>query len=127
MPSSVVIPQSGEVNIPNYRVVGVRVHCVQIPDAVNILEHWIKERSAVHYVCPTGMHGVSEALKEPELRKILNAADLITTDGTPLVWLARKHGYSYMKRRVYGPELMGTFLAETGSKYKHFFYGNKVS
>jgi len=124
---SIPIPEHGEVDIPKFHVLGVRVHAVQIPDAVKILEHWIHERSSVHYVCPTGMHGVSETLKEPELRKILNAADLITTDGTPLVWLARKNGYAYMKRRVYGPELMGTFLKETGSKYKHFFYGNKVS
>lgn len=35
------------------------------------------------------LHGVSETLKYPELRQILNAADLITTDGTPLVWLVR--------------------------------------
>jgi N-acetylglucosaminyldiphosphoundecaprenol N-acetyl-beta-D-mannosaminyltransferase len=124
---TIPIPEKGEVDIPNFRVLGVRVHAVQIPDAVRILEHWIRERSAVHYVCPTGMHGVSETLKAPELRDILNAADLITTDGTPLVWLARKNGYAYMKRRVYGPELMGTFMKETGSKYKHFFYGNRAS
>ena len=28
-----------------------------------------------------------------------------------------------MRRRVYGPELMETFCRETGSKYRHFFYG----
>ena len=127
MSSSVVIPESGEINIPNFRVLGVRVHALQIPDALRVIDHWIQERRAVHYVCPTGMHGVSETLKHPELREILNAADLITTDGTPLVWLARKHGHHHMHRRVYGPEMMGTLLRETGPKYKHFFYGNRAS
>jgi N-acetylglucosaminyldiphosphoundecaprenol N-acetyl-beta-D-mannosaminyltransferase len=125
--SSLTIPESGEVTIPSFEVLGVRVHAVQIPDAINIIEHWIRERNGVHYVCPTGMHGVSETLKHPELKDILNGADLISTDGTPLVWLARLNGYDYMKRRVYGPEMMGTFLRETGSKYKHFFYGNRAS
>ena len=40
----------------------------------------------------------------------------------PLVWLGRLHGHS-MRRRVYGPEVMETFCRETGSGYRHFFYG----
>jgi N-acetylglucosaminyldiphosphoundecaprenol N-acetyl-beta-D-mannosaminyltransferase len=127
MSSRVVIPESGEISIPSFRVLGVRVHAVQIPDALKIIDHWIREHRAVHYICPTGMHGVSEAVKHPEFRKILNAADLITPDGTPLKWLARKHGFKYVRRRAYGPEMMGTLLRETGPKYKHFFYGNRAS
>ena len=41
----------------------------------------------------------------------------------PLVWLGRLQGFKHMRRRVYGPELMETFCRETGSKYRHFFYG----
>jgi N-acetylglucosaminyldiphosphoundecaprenol N-acetyl-beta-D-mannosaminyltransferase len=52
----------------------------------------------------------------------LNEADLVVPDGMPLVWLGRKNGFK-IKRRVYGPELMETFCRETGSKYRHFFYG----
>jgi N-acetylglucosaminyldiphosphoundecaprenol N-acetyl-beta-D-mannosaminyltransferase len=43
----------------------------------------------------------------------------------PLVWLGRWHGHP-LKRRVYGPELMETFCRETGSTYRHFFYGGST-
>jgi N-acetylglucosaminyldiphosphoundecaprenol N-acetyl-beta-D-mannosaminyltransferase len=127
MSSGVVIPESGEVTIPSFRVVGVRVHAVQIPDVLRIIDHWIHERKAVHCVCQTGMHGASEAIKYPKLREMLNAMDLNNPDGVGTTWMARVHGFKHMKRRVYGPELMGTLFRETGPKYKHFFYGNRVS
>ena len=52
--------------IPSYRVLGVRVNGVQIPDAIQILESWIHARGRARYVAVTGMHGVSEA-REKEL------------------------------------------------------------
>ncbi len=125
--SGIVIPESGEMTIPNFRVVGVRMHPLQIPDILRIINHWIQEHRGVHRVCQTGMHGASVAIADPKLREMLNAADLNNMDGTPMRWLARIHGFKFAKRRAAGPELMGTLLRESGPKYKHFFYGNRVS
>jgi N-acetylglucosaminyldiphosphoundecaprenol N-acetyl-beta-D-mannosaminyltransferase len=108
---------------PSFRVLGVRVHAVQIPDAVSQMEQWIEEREGCHYVAVTGMHGVMEAQHDPGFKRILNTADLVVSDGMPLVWAGRRYGFS-MKRRVYGPELMMTFCQQTAHKgYRHFFYG----
>lgn len=107
-----------------FKVLGVRVDAVQISDVVAQMKRWISERSDSHFVAVTGMHGVSEAHKNPRFRKILNAADLVVPDGMPLVWLGRWHGHP-IRRRVYGPELMETFCHETGPKYRHFFYGGR--
>jgi N-acetylglucosaminyldiphosphoundecaprenol N-acetyl-beta-D-mannosaminyltransferase len=68
------------------------------------------------------MHGIAESRTDGEYRCALDFADLVVPDGMPLVWLGRWHGHS-LKRRVYGPELMETFCRETGSAYRHFFYG----
>jgi N-acetylglucosaminyldiphosphoundecaprenol N-acetyl-beta-D-mannosaminyltransferase len=117
------------VTIPSYRVLDVRVDAVQIPDAVQILESWIQERSQEHeqgparYVAVTGMHGVSVSREDAEFGNILGHASLVVADGMPLVWLGRLQGFKQMRRRVYGPELMETFCRDTGSKYRHFFYG----
>jgi N-acetylglucosaminyldiphosphoundecaprenol N-acetyl-beta-D-mannosaminyltransferase len=127
MSSGVVIAESGEVTIPSFRVLGARIHAVQIPDVLRIVDHWINERKGVHIVCQTGMHGASEAVSHPKLREMINDADLNNPDGAPMTWLARLHGFKHVKRRAYGPEVMGTLLRETGPKYKHFFYGNRVS
>jgi N-acetylglucosaminyldiphosphoundecaprenol N-acetyl-beta-D-mannosaminyltransferase len=74
------------------------------------------------YVAVTGVHGVSEAQKDPLLREILNHALLCTPDGMPMVWMGRLQGKAI--RRVYGPDLMLN-LCEHSATYRlsHFFYG----
>lgn len=107
----------------SFKVLGVRVDAVQIPDAVARMQEWIHARDGAHYIAVTGMHGVTEAQHAPEMKRILNAADLVVPDGMPLVWLGRLRGLP-MRRRVYGPELMLAFCERTeGSGFRHFFYG----
>ena len=107
----------------SFKVLGVRVDAVQIPDVVAQMERWIQQRAKSHYIAVTGMHGVTEAQQDPCFKDILNAADLVVPDGMPLVWLSRIRGHS-LKRRVYGPELMLSFCDQTAPKvYRHFFYG----
>jgi N-acetylglucosaminyldiphosphoundecaprenol N-acetyl-beta-D-mannosaminyltransferase len=127
MSSGVVISESGEVTIPSFEVLGVRVHAVQIPDALRIIDHWITEHKTSHSVCQTGMHGAAQGVKNRRLREMINGMDLNNPDGMPMVWLARLHGFKNVKRRAYGPEVMGTLLRETGPKYRHYFYGNRIS
>jgi N-acetylglucosaminyldiphosphoundecaprenol N-acetyl-beta-D-mannosaminyltransferase len=109
-------------DLKSFRALGIRVDAVQIPDAIARLEDWIREPNGTRYVAVTGMHGVTEALDDCHFRDVLLAADLVVPDGMPLVWLGRLHGYP-LRRRVYGPELMDTFCKQTGSRYRHFFYG----
>jgi N-acetylglucosaminyldiphosphoundecaprenol N-acetyl-beta-D-mannosaminyltransferase len=109
-------------NPKSFRVLGVRVDAVQIPDVVELMERWIVARSACHFIAFTGMHGISETRSDPSFKQILNSADLVVADGMPLVWLGRWRGHA-LRRRVYGPELMETFCRETGHLYRHFFYG----
>jgi N-acetylglucosaminyldiphosphoundecaprenol N-acetyl-beta-D-mannosaminyltransferase len=106
----------------SYKVLGVRVDAVQIPDAIAEVEQWIQDRGPSRYVAVTGMHGVSESQRNPHFREILQEAGLVVADGMPLVWLGRWHGHD-MRRRVYGPELTQSFCHATGDKYRHFFYG----
>ncbi|MFZ0954509.1 MAG: WecB/TagA/CpsF family glycosyltransferase [Candidatus Sulfotelmatobacter sp.] len=108
--------------VSSFKVLGVRVHAVQIPDVVGQMRDWIAERDGCHFIAVTGMHGVTEAQREPYFKKILNEADLVVPDGMPLVWLGQHYGHP-LQRRVYGPELMQTFCCTTGGQYRHFLYG----
>lgn len=108
---------------PSFRVLGVNVNAVQIPEVVTLIERWIAERAPLRYIAVTGMHGVMEAWDDPEFRHILNHASLIVPDGMPLVWLGRHRGFP-LSRRVYGPELMLKFCQQTATQgHRHFFYG----
>jgi len=105
-----------------FKVLGVRVHAVQIPNVVEQMKAWIAERDGCHFIAVTGMHGVTEAQRDPHFKTILNEADLVVPDGMPLVWLGKRQGHP-LRRRVYGPELMQTFCRDTASQYRHFLYG----
>jgi N-acetylglucosaminyldiphosphoundecaprenol N-acetyl-beta-D-mannosaminyltransferase len=127
MPLETIIENADESNTnlcqAYYKVLGVRVDAVQIPDVIARLKEWIARREECRFVAVTGMHGVTEAQHDAEFKTILNSAGLVVPDGMPLVWIGRLHGFE-MGRRVYGPELMETFCKETAKKgYRHFFYG----
>ena len=106
-----------------FRVLGVQVNAVQIPGAIERMLEWIAARDGSRYVAVTGMHGVTEARRDPGFRATLNQADMVVPDGMPLVWLGRVRGHR-LRRRVYGPELMLEFCRTTASRgLRHYFYG----
>lgn len=106
-----------------FSVLGVRVNAVQISDVITRIERWIAQRRKCHYIAVTGMHGIMEAQHHASFKEVLSCASLVVPDGMPLVWLARAKGY-FLKRRVYGPELMAAVCDEGRSRgIRHFFYG----
>jgi N-acetylglucosaminyldiphosphoundecaprenol N-acetyl-beta-D-mannosaminyltransferase len=103
-------------------VLGVGISALNLDTAVEALRKALEENRK-GYVCVTGVHGVSEAQKEPEFRRILNQAFLNTPDGMPMVWMGRAQGFRHMGR-VYGPDLMlRLFELSQVPGFTHFFYG----
>jgi N-acetylglucosaminyldiphosphoundecaprenol N-acetyl-beta-D-mannosaminyltransferase len=103
-------------------VLGVKVSAVNIPLALEIVDEWIQNK-AQHYVTITGVHGVIESQRDPEIRKIHNQAGMVTPDGMPMVWANHLQG-NKQTSRVYGPDFMLAVCEASKEKgYKHFFYG----
>jgi N-acetylglucosaminyldiphosphoundecaprenol N-acetyl-beta-D-mannosaminyltransferase len=103
-------------------VLGVKVSPVSLAGAVDTIEEWIA-RGARQYVCVTGVHGVMESQRDPELLEIHNRAGLVTPDGMPLVWISRRQGFGGVTR-VYGPDLMVECCRRSvEGGYRHFLYG----
>ena len=75
------------------------------------------------YVAVTGVHGVSEAQRDPQLMQILNNALLCTPDGMPMVWMGKLQGHRSIER-VYGPDLMLNICQHSVAEgFTHFLYG----
>jgi len=109
--------------VPSFQLLGVRVHAVQMSEAIERLRSWIDSQDGVNrYVAVTGMHGIAESRESEYFRSVLNDADLVVPDGMPLVWVGRLLGYG-LRKRVCGSELMAHFCESTGSTYRHFFFG----
>ena len=85
-------------------VLGVGVSAVNMDMAVAEVSRWV-EQGEHHYVCVTGVHGVMESQRDPELLGIHNESGLTTPDGMPMVWAGHRAGADWMGR-VYGPDLM---------------------
>jgi N-acetylglucosaminyldiphosphoundecaprenol N-acetyl-beta-D-mannosaminyltransferase len=105
-----------------FDVLGVGVSAVDMASAVAQIATWI-ERGERHYVCVTGVHGVMESQRDPDLRRIHNQSGLTTPDGMPMVWAGHWAGLPDV-RRVYGPDLMLS-LCEVAAqrRWSSYFYG----
>ncbi|HEX4125647.1 MAG TPA: WecB/TagA/CpsF family glycosyltransferase [Tepidisphaeraceae bacterium] len=107
---------------PVCNVLGVGVSAINLDRAVSTIAGWIDRREH-NYVCVTGVHGVMESQRSPELKRIHNDAGMVTPDGMPMVWLSQLGGFSDVSR-VYGPDLMEAVCTQSVAKgWRHYFYG----
>lgn len=103
-------------------ILGVAVSALDLPQATDLVIDCVAQKRRIG-VTVTGVHGVIEALDDPEFRTILNRSDLCVPDGVPLVWLSRRRGFPDVGR-VFGPDLMlavSARMAHAGGKA--FYYG----
>lgn len=85
------------------QVLGQHLDAVNYQQAVESVLCWARAGES-RYVCVTNVHVVMEGWDRPAYRAVVNAADLITPDGVPLVWCLRALGLK-SATRVYGPDL----------------------
>jgi N-acetylglucosaminyldiphosphoundecaprenol N-acetyl-beta-D-mannosaminyltransferase len=98
------LPASGSgVDLQQRYVLGQRLDATDYADATARVVDWAR-RGESRYVCLSNVHMVMQGWDDPNFRQIINAADLITTDGVPLVWCLRALGVP-LAVRVYGPDL----------------------
>ncbi len=103
-------------------VLGIGISVVNMERAVRAIHDWI-DRGERRYVCVTSVHGVMESQSCGELRRIHNAAGMVTPDGMPLAWMLKLAGHT-ASDRVCGPELMpAVFSASQARGDRHFLYG----
>jgi N-acetylglucosaminyldiphosphoundecaprenol N-acetyl-beta-D-mannosaminyltransferase len=110
-------------SIARVDVLGVGISAIDPDDALAEITRWIDDGHE-HYVCVTGVHGVMEAQRDPELVRIHNESGLTTPDGMPMVWAARYAGASNVQR-VYGPDLMLAVCARAAERgWAGYLYGS---
>ena len=81
----------------------MRVDATSYPHAAQEVLRWAHGGES-RYVCVATVNNVIEAYDDPRFRAIMEAADLVTPDGMPLVWGLRLLGVGGATR-VYGPDL----------------------
>jgi len=97
------------VRLPDHRtILGVRVHATTYQDATQRIVDWAREKHS-GYVCCAAVNNIMEARRSSEYQAVMDQADLVTSDGMPLVWMLRCLG-ARSATRVYGPDLVPLVL-----------------
>lgn len=110
------------VEIERVNVLGIGISVLDQRRAREFLFEAVREGRR-GYVTVTGVHGVSEAQKDPELREIFHHAMLVTPDGMPMVWMGKLQGFKSIER-VYGPDLMLNLCEHSVAHgFTHFLFG----
>jgi len=101
--------------IEGRQVLGVRVDATNYFEATRRIVEWAREKRSC-YVCCAAVNNIMEALSAPDYKIVMDQADLVTSDGMPLVWMLWALGVEEASR-VYGPDLTERVLeaaAEAG-------------
>jgi N-acetylglucosaminyldiphosphoundecaprenol N-acetyl-beta-D-mannosaminyltransferase len=114
-------------------VIGVGISATSYRQTVDICEKWIAatheggSAGPARFVTVTSVHGIVTAFFDKNFRSILNASDICTPDGMPVVWAMKSFGVSG-QTRVYGPTLT-LQLCERAAQAGHriFLYGARES
>jgi N-acetylglucosaminyldiphosphoundecaprenol N-acetyl-beta-D-mannosaminyltransferase len=85
------------------RILGMRVDATSYAHASHEILRWARQGES-RYVCVATVNNVIEAYDNPGYQAVIEAADLVTPDGMPLVWGLRLLGVAGATR-VYGPDL----------------------
>lgn len=108
---------------PRVNVLGVGITPTNLPEASESVVYAARTPGFLGYVTVTGVHGVMESQRQPDLLEIHNESFLSVPDGMPMVWVGKWSGFTGMGR-VYGPDLMLRVFQQTGgSGYSHFLFG----
>jgi len=100
----------------------VSLSAMTLKSARDRVANWIKTGQK-HYVNICTADTVVQCYDRPDMAKIVMNAGMATTDGMPLVWMAKHFGFTD-STRVYGPDLMLELCALSEEQgYSHYFYG----
>ena len=106
----------------NRSVLGVRIDATSYAGATDQVLSWAR-RGESRYVCCAAVNNIMEARRSPDYRVVMDRADLVTSDGMPLVWMLRGLGVR-SATRVYGPDLTRCLLeAAANAGIPVGFYG----
>ncbi len=105
-----------------YDILNVPVNVQTFAEAISQLETWLQKGERC-FVSTCTVYTIMTAQDDPAALRALQHADMVTTDGMPLVWLQKRAGYAGAER-VYGPDLFLELCARTANRpVSHFFLG----
>ncbi|MEZ4681166.1 MAG: WecB/TagA/CpsF family glycosyltransferase [Caldilineaceae bacterium] len=107
-------------------ILGAPIDDINMDEALNRIDNFIQIGRATqkgHQIATINADFVVKSLADPELRRILQEADMATADGMPLVWSARLLGVP-LEGRVTGADMVPALAKRAAERgYSIYFLG----
>lgn len=105
-----------------FNLLGIHLTGTTLADASKTLIQWAREKTR-RFVLVFAVDPLLHAHDDPALRDLANRADMVLTDGMPLVFVGRKFARLPITR-CYGPDVMLRVFDEGRAVgIRHFLYG----
>ncbi|MBW4658830.1 MAG: WecB/TagA/CpsF family glycosyltransferase [Drouetiella hepatica Uher 2000/2452] len=109
---------------PIQNVIGFPVTALPFDAQISLVMKWASARLS-KYVCVANVHMLMEAHTDPSFASVLEAADMVTPDGMPLVWLMKLMGVPHQDR-VAGMDIFLALCKQASTEgISVFFLGSK--
>lgn len=105
---------------PTCRVIGFPVTALSFDTQIALMLDWAKHRLS-KIVCIANVHMLIEAHRNASFADVLKAADIVTPDGVPLVWMLRLLGVANQDR-VAGMDLLPAICHRAPSQGVSIFF-----
>lgn len=104
------------------KLLNTYVDNLTMQEAIAKIDELIKENRCAYVVTPNTDH-IVQLETDAELRKVYENADLVLTDGKPLLWIAKLYN-TPIKEKISGSDLFPLLCKHAAEKgYKMFFLG----
>ncbi len=93
------VPQlmESDSNLDCVSILGVRVHCVDMAKTMETIRRYIADGNP-HMLVTADASGVSLAQRDKDFKEIVNTADLVTPDGSGILWAGKRLGTPLIER-----------------------------
>ena len=104
------------------KFMNIEIDNLTMNETLQRIDALVKKKKNSYIVTPNVDH-IMQLQKDKELKEIYDNADLILTDGKPLIWIGKYYGIT-IKEKISGSDLF-PLLCELAAKrnYKMFFLG----
>lgn len=105
---------------PAVNLLGIDIDAISNAEALDQIERWIAARNRPHLVMTPDTTALMHAQSVAELRRAYRQADLVTADGTGLVWASRQLGRP-LPERVTGIDLLNALCQRSAERRDRVF------
>jgi N-acetylglucosaminyldiphosphoundecaprenol N-acetyl-beta-D-mannosaminyltransferase len=117
---------SSEGRLPVQRVIGSPLTALSFDAQMQVIVEWAKRRLS-KMVCVANAHMLVEAHWNSEFAEVLEKADIVTSDGMPIVWMMKLLGVRTQQRVAGMDMLMALCRLSTQYNLKIYFLGCQQS